>query len=1096
MGDVCRVGYNTGEKGIGIAPVIHLNLNTSENWSYVGTVSTNDAKDQRDSQNFVRKNGIQKNSAGTYEYYQDGMIDRTANGIYSDGSNYYYVKNGSVNEKFTGLADTSNGEKYYIKNGISDKTVTALVYDQNTWYYIENGKWNSSYTGYVLHTDQRWYYVRNGKIDFTFTGLAKHTDGKWYYAEKGILDWGYSGIASNEYKHWYCVKSGIYDPTQNGLTYYGGTWYYVTGGEWNREFNGYVQHVDGQWYYVKNGKIDFTFTGLAKHTDNCWYYANHGIIDWGYSGLAQSTDGAWFYVSDGRFDSSYTGLIQYGGDWYYLKNGYLDWTYSSLVRHVDGQWYYVNNGKLNWSYNGLVQYYSTWYYVENGRLNWNYTGLTEYYGTWYYVENGTLNWNYSNLVYYNGIWYYVKNGRIDWTYEDLILYEGIWYYIQNAKIDWNYNGLAEYYGVWYYIANGKLDWNYTGLTEYYGTWYYVENGRLNWGYTGLVQHFDGVWYYVQNGRINWNCTTLVKHSDGVWYYVDNAKINWNYTNPFQYYSTWYYIQGGKLNWNYSGSGIYEGIPYTVRNGIVYFDDQAEIQVQNCQISSHSKNVLTLQLTAKAPKKVVKGELCVLMMDSAGNEIVGEYPATVSRTGNWILKTEIHSNDEFRTAMMACYAVGEKTGNGYHRISNSCMIENPEATASMTKAYKGYYNNKNITSKKGMQGVSDGYTEDVGVQHVLLNVDIADMVSLSSKAGYVPYTYKGKTYYFQDLIALTKTIRYLNGWDNNNPYGWHNRSVTLVLLLSWKDDLTYLIHPSARIKGASYYALNMKEDSARETFEALFCYMGEKLGNHKSLVSNWTLGNEVNSCNKWNYSGNLSLQENAANYGRAFQLLYQGVRRTASTSKIFISLDHCWNKADAGYAGKTFLDEFASYMNNTAYWMDWNVNYHPYSQPLMRNAFWSDNTNTTSGIGTAYISMKNINVLTDYLGTLESKYGKANGSIRVLLGELGYTARAGSSEEDWQAAALGYGYYIALFNSRIDAYIVRAYIDDPAETAAGLYLGMFDTSYNKKKSYEIYKNLDTESSLTNMNQYLSLIGISSWENAIPGFDAGKLPAVDF
>ena len=33
----------------------------------------------------------------------------------------------------------------------------------------------------------------------------------------------------------------------------------------------------------------------------------------------------------------------------------------------------------------------------------------------------------------------------------------------------------------------------------------------------------------------------------------------------------------------------------------------------------------------------------------------------------------------------------------------------------------------------------------------------------------PITYKGKTYYFQDMIALEQTIRYLNGWDNDNPY---------------------------------------------------------------------------------------------------------------------------------------------------------------------------------------------------------------------------------------------------------------------------------------------------------------------------------------
>ena len=123
-------------------------------------------------------------------------------------------------------------------------------------------------------------------------------------------------------------------------------------------------------------------------------------------------------------------------------------------------------------------------------------------------------------------------------------------------------------------------------------------------------------------------------------------------------------------------------------------------------------------------------------------------------------------------------------------------------------------------------------------------------------------------------------------------------------------------------------------------------MGEKLGDEKTRVSNWTLGNEVNSCKEWNYSGSLSLSECVANYAQAFQLLYQGVRRTSSTSRVFISLDHCWTASAAGHSGKEYLDQFASYMNQTAPTMEWNVNYHPYSQPLTRTAFWSDNSNTT------------------------------------------------------------------------------------------------------------------------------------------------------
>lgn len=413
-------------------------------------------------------------------------------------------------------------------------------------------------------------------------------------------------------------------------------------------------------------------------------------------------------------------------------------------------------------------------------------------------------------------------------------------------------------------------------------------------------------------------------------------------------------------------------------------------------------------------------------------------------------------------------------------------------------YWGYNEQYKITSKKGIQGTSN-YTEDLGVQHVLLNVDMADLISTTPRDGYVPYTYKGKTYYFGDLIALKDTIYYLHGWGSKeeNPYGAnHMRNVTLVLLMSWKDELSYLIHPSARKKGAApYYALNMQDENARDTFEALFRYMGEWLGQYKTRVSNWTLGNEVNSCSDWNYSGGMSLKQCVENYAKAFQLLYKGVKRTATSSRVFISLDHCWTGASkGGHKGKDYLDQFAAYMAQTAPDMEWNVNYHPYSDPLGSTNFWGNTSSTSNSSNTKYISMRNINVLTDYLSQLESRYGKASGSIRVILGEFGYSANAGNaSQEEKQAAALGYGYYIAMANSRIDSYIIRAYQDAPEE--GKLKLGLRATSDVAKESYQVYKYLDTSQSESYMNKYLGTVGLNSW-SAIPGFDASAFDNNDF
>lgn len=49
----------------------------------------------------------------------------------------------------------------------------------------------------------------------------------------------------------YYVKNGVVDISANGLVYINGTWYYMTAGEWNLSYNGFVKHVDKKWYHVK-----------------------------------------------------------------------------------------------------------------------------------------------------------------------------------------------------------------------------------------------------------------------------------------------------------------------------------------------------------------------------------------------------------------------------------------------------------------------------------------------------------------------------------------------------------------------------------------------------------------------------------------------------------------------------------------------------------------------------------------------------------------------------------------------------------------------------------------------------------------------------
>jgi hypothetical protein len=535
---------------------------------------------------------------------------------------------------------------------------------------------------------------------------------------------------------------------------------------------------------------------------------------------------------------------------------------------------------------------------------------------------------------------------------------------------------------------------------------------------------------------------------------------------------------GTLTAAVTGIGNYKG--KTVLR-FTRLTSQSTLKLQSLSIdeSSYNKDEQTFTIQAVVSAKDAANfntPLYLIELDNQGKTVLQfpqEQKMTVSDDESQVTVTAVMQHvDSYGSAMLKKYALAVIRGNGYQIVSsNSIFIRNPEVTAVTTTEYYGYYDSDDITSKKGMQGTHKNATKDLGIQAALLNINLNELIKTKTNvkkygsACYVAYEYKGKTYYFHDMISYQQTVYDLNGW-NGDIYGEGRViQVSLNLLLKWDDELKYLIHPSARTKGKTYYALNMTDATARETFEALFCYMSEKLGGSMTLkshktpkktrVCNWILGNEVNACKAWNYSGSLSTSACADNYAEAFQLLYQSVKQNDANARIFISLDHSWNVSSDGHSSKAFLDQFAAYMYKTAPSMRWNVNFHPYSQPLTRNDFWNDNSNTTSSESTRYISMKNLSVLTNYLGKLEKKYfpDKGSGYIRVILGEQGYIA-ANKSQEASQAEAIRREFEIAYANTRVDSVINRAYKDDPAEGV--MTLGVMYKNETKKKAYYTLK----------------------------------------
>ena len=125
---------------------------------------------------------------------------------------------------------------------------------------------------------------------------------------------------------------------------------------------------------------------------------------------------------------------------------------------------------------------------------------------------------------------------------------------------------------------------------------------------------------------------------------------------------------------------------------------------------------------------------------------------------------------------------------------------------------------------------------------------------------------------------------------------------------------------------------------------------------------------------------------------------------------------------------------------------------------------------------------------------------------MILSEQGYNAGKG---EYSQAEALARGYYIAEFNNRIDAFIIRAIQDAKEEVSGGLKLGVKDIYDAKRTSYYVYEYMDSNLSkfkknvasqmvssrnVTRYQDAQKILCKTNWKSIISGFNESKLNAM--
>ena len=487
------------------------------------------------------------------------------------------------------------------------------------------------------------------------------------------------------------------------------------------------------------------------------------------------------------------------------------------------------------------------------------------------------------------------------------------------------------------------------------------------------------------------------------------------------------------------------------------------------------NTITVSATVSNYVKSSDGYYYLVYVDSNSGKVkktVGKVKKPEKAKGKITFKLNISGHPEYAQGK---FAIGiKKSKSAYSVISPKSYVSNPEKLSTNTAAYfvPG--------TKKGIQATDINELTDTKSKTVFFNLYISDLMRKDS--GVETYKYNGKTYHFNGLYGYVYLVQQCNA---------KGIQVTAQISIDKNASTQSFITGNSPYAETAYYGWNTDNSTTRQTMEAMFAYLGEKFGKNNCYISNWILGNEVNSASGYYYVGNVSFSKFISMYSEAFRCLYNAVKSSRGSSKVFICLDNCWNQKNAFticYSARSTLESFAAKISDMQKDVNWNLAYHAYNQPLSDSQFWSGanaSMFTSDANTTTFITMRNIQTLTDYV---KNRFGS---NTRIILSEQGFSSTYGGQTN--QAAAIALAYYKAACNPMIDAFIIRSYKDEAHEVAQGLAMGLKDANGKKKTAYNVFKNMDSSNSLKYTEKVLKS-QVGNWKSLVPGYSTGKISSM--
>ncbi len=404
----------------------------------------------------------------------------------------------------------------------------------------------------------------------------------------------------------------------------------------------------------------------------------------------------------------------------------------------------------------------------------------------------------------------------------------------------------------------------------------------------------------------------------------------------------------------------------------------------------------------------------------------------------------------------------------------------------------------VPTKKGLQVQMVDDAQKLGNAWAALNFVVSAMFATDGEPS-IAYETGGETYLFRRsyIENFDKQLKDLSDAGMN---------VALVVLFIGGEQpagtpYAALQHPD--YQSGTIAAVNTTDEVGTDYWKAAMEFLVERYTREDEQYGravDYIIGNEVDAQFQWNDMGEKEQAEYVEQYSRTLRIAYTAARMKYSEVRIRNSLTHFWTLAASAdprrsYPSKDIVDQM-NYEIGRAGDIPWNIAHHPYPQNLFDPTFWED-TQAFDNFETPYITFKNLHVLPDYMAQPAFLYEGQPRSI--ALTEQGFhTPDESLQAQKVQAAAYAYAYYKVRFLDGIDYFTLHRHVDNRNEGGLNLGLWTQDPAANfpaspldKKYVYDVFRLIDTDSSLAVTEFAKPIIGISDWAAVIPGFNSAAL-----